>query len=226
MPCSPRRRGRAMAATASDSGIGASVLRKEDAPLITGQGRYVDDIKLPGMAYAAFAALAARARRHPRHRHLRGRGACPASSRSSPTTRSGSRPAFPAPRTRSATPSSPSGRSWPTARCAWSASWSRSSSPITAALARDAADRIVVDYDPLPVVIDAENAGKPGAPQLHEEAPGNHCLHDRAQDRGLRRRLRRRAREGLADDRQPAPHRRARSSRAAWWPTGSPRAAS
>ena len=43
------------------------------------------------------------------------------------------------------------------------------------AAARDAADRIVVDYDPLPVVIDAENAGKPGAPQIHDEAPGNHC---------------------------------------------------
>ena len=25
-------------------------------------------------------------------------------------------------------------------------------------------------------MIDAENAGKPGAPQLHEDAPGNHCL--------------------------------------------------
>ena len=24
-------------------------------------------------------------------------------------------------------------------------------------------------------MIDAENAGKPGAPQLHDEAPGNHC---------------------------------------------------
>ena len=44
-----------MAAITSESGIGASVLRKEDAPLITGQGRYVDDIKLPGMAFAAFA---------------------------------------------------------------------------------------------------------------------------------------------------------------------------
>jgi carbon-monoxide dehydrogenase large subunit len=43
------------------------------------------------------------------------------------------------------------------------------------ATARDAADRIVVEYDPLPVVIDAENAGKPGAPQLHDDAPGNHC---------------------------------------------------
>ena len=34
----------------------------------------------------------------------------------------------------------------------------------TAALARNAADRIVVDYDPLPVVINTENAGKPDAP--------------------------------------------------------------
>ena len=41
-------------ATVMNSGVGQSVLRKEDAPLITGQGRYVDDIKLPGMAYAAF----------------------------------------------------------------------------------------------------------------------------------------------------------------------------
>ena len=35
-------------------GIGASPLRKEDAPLIAGQGRYVDDLKLPGMLHAAF----------------------------------------------------------------------------------------------------------------------------------------------------------------------------
>ena len=73
------------------------------------------------------------------------------------------------------------------------------------AAARDAADRVVVDYDPLPVVIDAENAGKPGAPQIHDDAPGQPLLHDRAQDRGLRRGLRRRARQGLADGRQPAP---------------------
>jgi carbon-monoxide dehydrogenase large subunit len=45
----------------------------------------------------------------------------------------------------------------------------------SAATARDAADRIVVDYEPLPVVIGAENAAKPGAPQVHDDAPGNHC---------------------------------------------------
>ena len=32
--------------------FGARVLRKEDPALLTGQGRYVDDIKLPGMLHA------------------------------------------------------------------------------------------------------------------------------------------------------------------------------
>src|SRR3954452_22951191 len=35
-------------------GIGASVVRKEDRRFITGKGRYVDDIKLVGMTYAQF----------------------------------------------------------------------------------------------------------------------------------------------------------------------------
>jgi carbon-monoxide dehydrogenase large subunit len=40
-------------------------------------------------------------------------------------------------------------------------------------LARDALDLIEVDYEPLPVVVDAEKAIQPGAPQLHEEVPQN-----------------------------------------------------
>jgi aerobic carbon-monoxide dehydrogenase large subunit len=43
----------------------------------------------------------------------------------------------------------------------------------TEAQARDAAEAIVVDYDPLPAVIRSEDALAPGAPQLHDEAPGN-----------------------------------------------------
>ena len=35
-------------------GIGTATLRKEDAELITGQGRYVDDVKLPGMLHLSF----------------------------------------------------------------------------------------------------------------------------------------------------------------------------
>ena len=43
----------------------------------------------------------------------------------------------------------------------------------TAAEALDALDAIEVEYRDLPVVVDAEDALKPGAPQLHANVPGN-----------------------------------------------------
>ena len=49
--------------TENGTGIGASVLRKEDQRFITGVGRYTDDIQVSGQSYAAFArSLWARAR--------------------------------------------------------------------------------------------------------------------------------------------------------------------
>jgi carbon-monoxide dehydrogenase large subunit len=46
----------------------------------------------------------------------------------------------------------------------------------TAAQARDAVERIALDIDALPAVVDVDAAIAPGAPQLHDEAPGNVCL--------------------------------------------------
>jgi aerobic carbon-monoxide dehydrogenase large subunit len=43
----------------------------------------------------------------------------------------------------------------------------------SAALAREAAERIEVRYAPLPAVVDARAAVAPGAPLLHDAAPGN-----------------------------------------------------
>jgi len=40
-------------------------------------------------------------------------------------------------------------------------------------IARDALERIVVDYSPLPVIVDMEEAIKPGAPQLYDNVPNN-----------------------------------------------------
>ena len=40
-------------------------------------------------------------------------------------------------------------------------------------IAQDALELIDVEYDPLPVVIDAKEAAQPGAPQLHDEIPEN-----------------------------------------------------
>lgn len=41
--------------------------------------------------------------------------------------------------------------------------------------ARNAAELVEVDYEPLGAVVDVRDAMKPGAPALHTEAPGNHC---------------------------------------------------
>ena len=41
--------------------------------------------------------------------------------------------------------------------------------------AKDAAEAIDVDYEALPAVVNCVDALKPGAPQLHDAAPGNRC---------------------------------------------------
>jgi len=41
--------------------------------------------------------------------------------------------------------------------------------------AKDAAEQIEVDYDVLASVVSSVDALKPGAPQIHEQAPGNRC---------------------------------------------------
>ncbi len=43
--------------------------------------------------------------------------------------------------------------------------------------AKDAAEMIDVDYEVLPAVVNVIDALKPGAPQIHGEAPGNKCYH-------------------------------------------------
>jgi len=43
--------------------------------------------------------------------------------------------------------------------------------------AYDAVAAIRVDYEPLPVLTSAEDALRPGAPQLHDSVPGNLCAH-------------------------------------------------
>jgi len=43
------------------------------------------------------------------------------------------------------------------------------------AAAKDAAEKVVIDYEPLPAVTSLSSALEPGAPRIHEEAPGNLC---------------------------------------------------
>ena len=46
----------------------------------------------------------------------------------------------------------------------------------TAAAARDAAELVAVEYDPLPAVVDTGRALDPGQPPVWDEAPGNLCF--------------------------------------------------
>ena len=40
-------------------------------------------------------------------------------------------------------------------------------------LARDATERVAIDYAPRPAVVSARDAAEPGAPQLYDDCPGN-----------------------------------------------------
>jgi carbon-monoxide dehydrogenase large subunit len=53
----------------------------------------------------------------------------------------------------------------------------------TAAAARDASEAIEVDYEPLPAVVSAEEAMKPGAPAVWDDCPDNVCFVHEAGDR-------------------------------------------
>jgi carbon-monoxide dehydrogenase large subunit len=48
--------------------------------------------------------------------------------------------------------------------------------------ARDGAEAVVVDYRPLPATLRADDALAPGAPQLYDDAPGNLCFEARYGD--------------------------------------------
>src|SRR6201994_1318356 len=159
-------------------GIGASVVRKEDRRFITGKGRYVDDIKVLGMAHAHFI-------RSP-HAHAKVKSIDSSAAMEMPgvvgvltgqqlvddkignlicgwaiTSKDGS----------------------PMKMGAWPAMAPETVRFVGQAVAvaiaetknqaRDAAEAVIVEYEELPAVPDIRAAIKPGAPQLHPEAAGN-----------------------------------------------------
>ena len=75
----------------------------------------------------------------------------------------------------SATPRPPQ-RPWRPAACVMSANRSRWWWRKPAKLAKDAAEAVFADIDPLPAVTTAGEAAAAGAPLLHDDAPGNVCL--------------------------------------------------
>ena len=133
---------------------GMRVARVEDARLLTGHGTYVDDIVAARDAARVLRAQPVRPGRDPRHRHVgRARAARRARRvhRRRPQPR---RPGAVAHVDRAAESRRRRARRSPRARCASSATRSRSSSPTSRYLAEDAAELVDVDYEPLPAVVD------------------------------------------------------------------------
>lgn len=154
-------------------GIGQPVRRREDLRLLTGAGRFVDDIALPGQAHAAvlrspvahgtIAALdTAAARGLPgvlavwTHREVAGRLA----------PLGNDFPLEPAPAPVTMPPLADGRVRFVGQPVAFVVAESR-------AAALDAVEAIELEIDDLPAVTDPEAALAGDAPELHEEAPGN-----------------------------------------------------
>src|SRR5271169_5864107 len=162
----------------SATGIGAAVRRKEDQRFITGKGHYTDDISRPGQAYAYFI-------RSP-HAH--------ATVKSIDAKAASGMPGVCAVLTGTELAADKIGN----LICGWMIH-SKDGTPMkmaahpalvngkachvgdavavvvaeTLAQARDAAEKVKVDYAVLPAVADPAQAQKQGAPQIHEVAPNN-----------------------------------------------------
>jgi carbon-monoxide dehydrogenase large subunit len=158
--------------------IGQSVLRKEDARFLTGTGQYTDDVSMPRQTYAFFL-------RSP-HAHANIASIDVTKAKQSP----GVVDVF--------TGADLQGVNG--LPCGWLITgtdgkpMNEPPHPVLAqgkvryvgdpvalvvaespAQAKDAAEQIVVEYDVLPAVVQSLDALKDGAPQIHEQAPGNKC---------------------------------------------------
>ncbi len=164
--------------------VGRSIKRKEDPRLITGHGRYLDDIKLPNLAYAALLRS--------QHAHARIVSIDTGRARALPgvvavytgadlkETVNPLPCAFPAGGTQT---NMPPHRALAVDVVRYVGDGVAVVIAEDASIAEDAVDLIDVEYELLPVVVDAEKARAADAPQLHEEAPGNLCMHWKAGDR-------------------------------------------
>ena len=155
--------------------LGKRVKRVEDNRLITGKGRYVDDIKLQSMAHVAIL-------RSP-YAH--------ANIRSIDTSAAKAMPGVLDVMTGADITYNPLPMAWPAGGSAgirnnvntpralatdsvkWTGEGVAAVVAETPEQALDALEAIVVDWEPLPAVVNAEAATQPGAPQLHENAPNN-----------------------------------------------------
>ncbi len=158
--------------------FGSAIKRREDPRLITGQAKYTDDFVLPGMVHMAVVRSPYA---HAKIKAIRTRKAAAMEGVLGVFTGKDMKDAGFGP-----------------IPCAWVVPNSNTKTPpyppiaidtvryvgnavaIVVAtdryVARDAAEAVEVDYDPLPAVADAEKATAKGQPQLHADVPNNVCF--------------------------------------------------
>ena len=154
--------------------MGEPILRKEDDRFLTGRGRYVADLTLPGTVFAKFVRSPyahARLVRIDAKRALAIPGVIGVFTAMDLKGDVGNVPtAWTIPNADIKTPPYPA-LAKDVVRYAGEAVAVVVAE--TSASAEDAKELVEVQYDPLPVRVNQEAALEPGAPQLHAEAPGN-----------------------------------------------------
>ncbi len=158
-------------------GIGQPVPRVEDPRFITGRGRYVDDFDLPRQCYGVVVMSP--------HAHARIKRVDTAKAKAAAGVLAVLTGAdVKAEKLGGLAPPMPEDMGGPkglrTLRAILEADKVRAVGDRVAfvvaetlAQARDAAELIEIDYEPLPAVVGVEDAVKPGAPALWDEAPNN-----------------------------------------------------
>ena len=176
-------------------GFGQPVLRREDRRLLTGNGRYSDDFNLPGQAYACFVRsphAQARIRRIDVSGALKVPGVIAVlTGEDAAADRLRPIPHHPVPTNPYEVPlKSPDGSEFfiaphlplPPDRARFVGEAVAMVIAETPAAARDGAERVAVDYAPLPAITVTADAAAAGAPILWDETTSNLCVDSEAGD--------------------------------------------
>ena len=161
--------------------IGAPVKRVEDARLLRGAAKYIDDLVIPGMTYLAIL-------RSP-YGHARIRSIDTTAAKATPGVLAvltgadwqasgwGDLPSASGNMRRDGSPAyRPRFPALVKDRVRWVGDYVAFVVAETRHQAADAAELIEVDYEPLPAVVSTEDAVKPGTPLVWDECPDNICF--------------------------------------------------
>jgi aerobic carbon-monoxide dehydrogenase large subunit len=152
--------------------LGARVLRREDARLVTGGGRYVSDVELPGQLHAAFV------RSQSAHARIRSLDLSAALAVPGVLVAFGAAELADVVRPIRARNGTPGYR-----ECDWPVLADgkvRMAGELVAMViaetrygAEDGVEAVAVEYEPLPALLAVDEALAPGAPAIHDDVPDN-----------------------------------------------------